>query len=165
MLTGARREEIGGLRWSEVDLDKALITLPPGRTKTAREHVVPLSTLALEVIEAQPRRDRAHVFGAGGQHGYKGFSQGKAELDARTKIEPPWVIHDLRRTVSTKLNGELGIQPHVVEAVLGHHQGGIASIYNRASYLREMTQALSLWADCVLSIVEDRASKVVMLRA
>jgi hypothetical protein len=63
------------------------------------------------------------------------------------------------------MNGELGVQPHVVEAVLGHHQGGVASIYNRASYLREMAQALSLWAEHVLAIVENRPAKVVSLRA
>jgi integrase len=164
LLTGARREEVGGLRWSEIDIDKALITLPPGRTKTAREHVVPLSALALEVIEAQPRRDgRDYVFGEG-PRGYKGFSQGKAELDARTKIDPGWVVHDLRRTVSTRMNGELGVAPHVVEACLGHRTGGIAGIYNRASYLREMTQALALWGEHVASIVERREAKVVALR-
>jgi integrase len=164
LLTGCRREEIGGLRWSEVDLDKALITLPPGRTKTNREHIVPLSATAIEVLEAQPRRDREPVFGEGKTHGYRGWSQGKATLDANVKIEP-WVIHDLRRTVSTRMNGELGIQPHVVEAVLGHHQGGVASIYNKASYLREMAQALALWSERVAAIVEDRPAKVVSLRA
>ena len=93
ILTGCRREEIGGLKWDEIDFDKATITLPPARTKTAREHIVPLSALALSIIEAQPRRDREHVFGDG-RHGYGGFGQGKAELDARTKIELGWVGHD-----------------------------------------------------------------------
>jgi integrase len=164
LLTGARREEIGGLRWSEIDLGKALVTLPPARTKNAREHIIPLSALALSILEAQPRRDRDHVFGEGPTHGYRGYSQGKFELDSRAPIAP-WVLHDLRRTVSTGLNGELGVQPHIVEAVLGHHQGGIASIYNRASYLREMTQALALWGEHIAAIVEDRPAKVVSLRA
>jgi integrase len=165
LLTGCRREEIGSLKWSEVDLDKALITLPPARTKGAREHIVPLSAMAMEIVEAQPRREgRDFIFGDG-PHGYKGFSQGKAELDARAKIAPGWVVHDLRRTVSTRMNGELGIQPHVVESVLGHHQGGIASIYNRHSYQNEMRQALALWAERVAAIVEDRPAKVVSLRA
>jgi integrase len=165
MLTGCRREEIGGLAWSEIDFDKATITLPLSRTKTKREHIVPLSAMALEVLDAQPRRDREHVFGDGPMRGYRGWSQGKATLDASTAVSPEWVLHDLRRTVSLRMNGELGVQPHVVEAVLGHHQGGVASIYNRASYLREMTQALALWAERLASIVEKREAKVVPLRA
>jgi integrase len=165
LLTGCRREEIGGLRWSEIDFDKALIVLPPERTKTKREHLVPLSAMAIEIIEAQPRREgRDYVFGDG-PHGYKGFSQGKAELDARAKIGPPWVIHDLRRTVSTRMNGEGIAQPHIVERILGHHQGGIAAVYNKSSYLREMTLALALWTERVAAIVEDRPSKVISLRA
>jgi integrase len=166
LLTGCRREEIGGLAWSEIDLDKGLITLPPSRTKTNREHVIPLSAPALDVLEAQPRREgRDYVFGEG-PHGYKGFSQGKAELDARTKIEPPWVVHDLRRTTSTRLH-ELGVQPHIVEAVLAHvgHKSGVAGVYNKAAYTNEKRQVLALWGEHIAAIVEDRPAKVVSLRA
>ena len=68
MLTGARRGEIGSLRWSEIDMDAATITLPPARTKNKREHVIPLSPQALAILAA--RRDvgdeeRDHVFGRG----------------------------------------------------------------------------------------------------
>jgi integrase len=166
MLTGCRREEIGGLAWSEIDLDKGLITLPPSRTKTNREHVIPLSAPALDVLEAQPRREgRDYVFGEG-PHGYKGFSQGKADLDARTKIEPPWVVHDLRRTVSTRLH-ELGVQPHIVESVLAHvgHKSGVAGVYNKAAYANEKRQALALWGEYVAALVEERESKIVPMRA
>ena len=99
-----------------------------------------------------------------GPGGYRGWSQGKATLDERAPIEP-WVVHDLRRTVSTRLNGELGVQPHVVEAILGHHQGGVASIYNRASYLREMRQALDMWSERIAAIAEQREAKIIPLRA
>jgi integrase len=165
MLLGCRRAEIGGLKWSEIDLGKATITLPAARTKNEREHVIPLSAPAIEILEAQPRREGCdHVFGERGDNGFSSWSRGKAELDARAPIAPGWVLHDLRRTVSTRMNGELGIQPHVVEAVLGHHQGGVASIYNRASYLNEMRQALDMWAERVAAIVEERESKVVALQ-
>ena len=166
LLTGARREEVGGLRWSEIDFDKALVTLPPARTKTNREHSIPLSALALDVLVGQPRREgRDYVFGEG-PHGYKGFSQPKAALDRRTKIEPGWVVHDLRRTTSTRLH-ELGVQPHVVESVLGHvgHKSGVAGVYNKATYASEKRQALALWSEHVTAIVEDRPAKVVSLRA
>ena len=64
ILTGCRREEIGGLRWSEINLDAGTITLPAERCKNGREHVLTLPDVALDIIRAVPRRDgRDHVFG------------------------------------------------------------------------------------------------------
>ena len=63
--------------------------------------------------------------------------------------------------------GDLGIAPHVVEAVLNHqsgHKGGIAGVYNRARYTAEKAQALALWADHVMALVEGRKSNVTPLK-
>ena len=63
---------------------------------------------------------------------------------------------------------ELGVQPHIVEAVLGHvsgHKAGVAGVYNKAAYAAEKAAALALWAEHVLAIVEGRAAKVVSFRA
>ena len=63
---------------------------------------------------------------------------------------------------------ELGVQPHIVEAVLNHvsgHKGGVAGIYNRATYDKEKRGALNLWAEHVLATVEGRPAVVVPLRA
>ena len=66
MLTGCRRDEIGSLRWSEIDVKGKAITLPGSRTKNGREHVVPLSGEALAIVKAIPHRgDRELVFGDG----------------------------------------------------------------------------------------------------
>jgi hypothetical protein len=76
-------------------------------------------------------------------------------------------LHDLRRSVATHM-AELGVQPHIVEAVLNHvsgHKAGVAGIYNKAAYEREKRQALAIWADHVMAAVEGRASNVVPLRA
>ena len=59
LLTGCRREEIGGLCWSEIDLDKAIIILGSKRTKNGEAHVIPLSAPAAEILRAQPRRINA----------------------------------------------------------------------------------------------------------
>src|SRR5215218_5756951 len=51
-------------------------------------------------------------------------------------LSRPWRLHDIRRTVAARL-AELGVQPHVIEAVLSHvsgHKAGVAGIYNRALY-------------------------------
>ena len=65
LLTGARRDEIGGLKWDEIDFDSAIISLPGERTKNSKPFDIPLAPATLTILEAQPRRDRAFVFGRG----------------------------------------------------------------------------------------------------
>jgi len=151
ILTGQRREEIGGLRWSEVDFDRGLIALPPERTKNKRLHELPLSSAARAVLERQPRRsERDLVFGLR-QGGFSGWSDRKARLDACVPMAS-WRLHDLRRTAATMMADRLGVLPHIVEAILNHvsgHRAGVAGIYNRARYLDAMRDALERWADHV----------------
>ena len=165
LLTGQRREEVGSLRWSEVELDRGLVILPPERTKNSRQHEVPLSRQAKTIVARQPKRKgRDFVFGIG-EAGFSGWSDCKARLDQalltarrqpnrKAKAMPDWRLHDLRRTCATGM-AELGVQPHIIEAVLNHvsgHKAGVAGIYNRARYADEMREALARWADHVASI-------------
>jgi integrase len=94
----------------------------------------------------------------------------KQRLDKRiAKTGAPlaaWVVHDLRRTAATRM-AELGVQPHIVEAVLNHvsgHKAGVAGIYNRATYSHEKRAALNLWAEHVLAAVEGRTATVVPMK-
>ena len=113
-----------------------MIVLPPDRTKNGREHQLPLSTMALDVLAAQPRRiGREPVFGEG-RGGFSGWSVSKQVLDQAAKLKATWTQHDLRRTAATRM-ADLGVQPHIIEAVLNHvsgHKSGVAGIYNRSSY-------------------------------
>jgi integrase len=149
ILTGQRREEIGGLRWSEIDFDRDLIVFPTARTKNKRLHELPLSQQARAILERQPRReDRDLIFGLG-QGGFSGWSDCKAALDERLKLKSDWHLHDIRRTVATIMADKLGVLPHIIEAILNHvsgHRAGVAGIYNRAKYEAEMRQALQRWA-------------------
>jgi len=143
ILTAQRREEIGGLRWSEIDVERGLIVLPPLRTKNKRLHELPLSNQAKAILERQPRRGE-FVFG----RRFTNWSGHKASLDRRLNFNS-WRLHDLRRTAATQM-AELGILPHIIEAVLNHvsgHKSGVAGIYNRARYEGEMRFALQRWAD------------------
>ena len=149
LLTGARRNEIGHLQWSEVDLPRKLIVLPPNRTKNGKPFELPLSHQALAVIERTPRRNSSD-FLFSDKLGFKDWGGAKAVLDKRIGIAP-WTLHDLRRSCATGM-AELGTQPHIIEAVLNHisgHKGGVAGIYNRARYTDEMRSALQRWADYV----------------
>jgi integrase len=170
MLTGQRAGEIGGLRWGEI-VDDSII-LPPERVKNARTHIVPLSGAASAIIEKQVRRaGRDLVFGWG-EGGFQGWSNSKEALDKRITEAggnpmAGWVLHDLRRTVATRMN-DLGIAPpHVIEAILNHvsgHKAGVAGVYNRSDYAREKKNALALWAEHLRSVVDSYERKVDPLR-
>jgi integrase len=105
LLTGCRREEIAGLHWSEVQADK--IAIGADRMKGKLPHEVPLAPMIKAALPPRPENADGHVFGRRGT-GFSGFSDGKEKLDARlakTGLNiPPWGLHDLRRTVSTRLH-------------------------------------------------------------
>jgi integrase len=159
ILTGQRRDEIAGLRWSEIDFDRGIISLPGSRTKNGRPHELPMAATVRSLLEAQERTERELVFGKG-DGPFSAFSRSKAILDARiARLGPlePWLLHDLRRSAATGM-AEIGIQPHVIEAVLNHvsgHKGGIAGIYNRAQYSAEKAEALARWDEHVGAVVSS----------
>jgi integrase len=171
MLTGARRDEVASLRWDEIDLEGALITLPPVRMKGKRLHEIPLAPKALEILRAQPRRDRELVFGYG-VRGFQDWSGAKKDLEAQLAasgvVINNWRLHDLRRSISTTMHERLGVMPHIVEAVLAHSDGhlrGVAGVYNKSRYLDQKRRALEKWADHIEEIVSGRrAGTVVELR-
>lgn len=167
LLTGQRRSEVSEMTEAELDLDKRLWTMGGDRTKNRREHIVPLSDPVLAILEAAPRirNDRRLIFTTNGETPPSGFSKsvdacrGKMnELAGETL--PRWSLHDLRRTVSTMMNDELAIDPHIVEAILNHVSGsraGVAGTYNRAGYLKQKQAALEAWGRYVESLVSGKA--------
>jgi integrase len=174
LLTGVRKSEALGAKWSEFDLDdpaRAVWRVPASRFKSQREHIVPLSPAALAVLAAIPRH----------QHGDFVFSctfgrtpalvlhAGKARLDELMRRElpelPPWQTHDLRRVVRTKL-AALGVADAIGEATLGHARRGLQGVYDTHSYAAEVRRALTLFADEVARITSGRPDdgKVLPLR-
>ena len=154
LLTAQCRDEVAGMRWSELDLDAKVWCLAGERTKNRRPHEVPLSTQALDLLRARPRRSgRDLVFGEGADP-FSGFGRAKAALDAASGVSD-WTLHDLRRSAVTHM-AELGIAPHVIETVINHvsgHKGGIAGVYNRAAYRADKAAALQRWADWLEGVV------------
>lgn len=168
LLTGQRKSEVNEMTEGELDLDKRLWTIPADRTKNRREHVVPLTDPVLAILEAAPRikNDSGLVFTTNGETPPSGFT--KPVEACRAKMEelagetlPHWTLHDLRRTVSTMMNDELAIDPHIVEAVLNHVSGsraGVAGTYNRAGYQKQKQAALEAWGRYVESLVSGKAA-------
>src|SRR5262249_57088753 len=117
-LTGCRREEIGGMRWSEIDLDSGALALPKERTKNGRPHTVPLMPLALSILETVPQRadGRDHVFGERSPAGVTRWGETKHDLDRRlARRGKEWRPHDFRPTGAAPV-GDLGVQPHIIQA-------------------------------------------------
>lgn len=165
ILTACRREEIGGLRWSEIDLDAGTLTLPKERVKNKHEHTLPLTPLALSIFNSVPERiGPDHVFGNRSDVGFTRWDAAKDDLESRLAGKVTgWRLHDLRRTVATWMAEHGNVEPHIVEAVLNHysgHRGGVAGVYNRSRYERQIRAALSTWDDHVRSLIEGGERKV-----
>jgi integrase len=184
LLTAQRRDEVGGMRWSELDLDKRTWTLPRHRAKTDRGHEVQLSDTAVDVLRSLPRiasggkEQDGLVFTTTGRTAVSGFGNVKRRLDVMmaearrrslglseySKI-PDWRLHDLRRTAATGM-ARLNIAPHVVDKILNHSGGairGVAAVYNRHAYLEERRGALEAWGRYVGNLVSPAPAHIVRL--
>jgi integrase len=154
LLTGQRRGEVAGMSWSEIDFEKAVWTIPAKRAKNATQHAVPLAPFVVDILRSLPRFLNSDlVFTTTGRTPISGFGRFKRRVD-QNGTGDAWRLHDLRRTVATNM-ALVGIQPHIIEAVLNHKSGivsGVAAIYNRHAYLDEKREALNTWATKVLKI-------------
>jgi integrase len=165
MLTGCRRDEIGGLRWSEIAPDRTSFTLPAERVKNNHAHTLPLLELARDIIDSVPQRvDRDCLFGTYSANGFAGWHKVKKAFDARLgdAVGGKWRLHDLRRTFVTRLC-DIGIEPHVVEQAVNHrsgHKGGVAGIYNRARYEKQIRAALARWEDYLQSTIVETDRRI-----
>lgn len=155
MLTGQRRDEVGGMTWDELSSDWSVWTIPSTRAKNGAAHIVPLAQPVVEFLRTTPRL--ADLVFPGERGAFGGWSKAKAALDARSGVKD-WRLHDLRRTMATGLQ-RLGVRLEVTEAVMNHTSGsraGIVGIYQRHDFANEKRAALLAWAEHVTAIVEGR---------
>lgn len=153
MLTLSRRTEAAAARWSEMNLEARLWTIPPGRTKNGQHHIVPLSPQAIDVLH-EARRSSAS------EYVFPSTAKAHAHLDPHlltravsricTRFElPPGSPHDFRRTGATVLTGErYRVRRFIVGMVLGHTPDdgpAVTAIYDRNEYLPEKREALNAW--------------------
>jgi integrase len=166
LFSGQRRNEIAGMRWTEVDLDKRLWIIPSERMKSDAPHIVPLSSTIVEILQDLPRWTGPFVFSTtSGERPISGFSKLKTKIDGLMPDVAEWRFHDLRRTVRTRLSA-LRISDIVAELCIGHTQKGLHKIYNQHAYFDERREAFGAWDAWLMSIVEPGAGgNVVPLRA
>jgi integrase len=159
ILTGQRRGEIAGLTWSEIDMDRRLISLPRDRVKNDRAHEIPLSPQAAALIEALPRDSERYALSLRGGP-MNGFGKLKARLNRLSGIAD-FTLHDLRRTVASGM-ARLEIALPVIEKVLNHTSGsfaGIVGIYQRHDFAKEKQAALEAWGDHVAAVVSEKRGR------
>ena len=160
LVTGQRVGEVAGMRRAELDLAAQEWKLPGTRTKNAHAHVVPLSALALGLLEEAlaDAGKSPFVFPSGAGALPPGIvAQTLARVRSRIGLEH-WTVHDLRRTAITGM-ARLGVAPIVLGHVANHRTttkaGVTLGIYSHHDYASEKRQALELWAERVLEIISQ----------
>jgi integrase len=183
VLTGQRRNEVGWARWSEINLEQKLWTIPASRMKGGAAHVVPLTDDVLAILKELPRfKAGDYLFSSTfGKKPVRGFNRAKRALDRhmlrswralgrirgedrRDRTIQPFVIHDVRRTMRTGLSAIPNISDLVRELVIGHTKPGLHKVYDQYAYLNEKRHALDAWAGRLRSIIEPQPAIVVELR-
>lgn len=147
LLTLVRPSEASGARWAEIDLDAKLWTIPAERMKAKREHIVPLSPQALDIIEVMKpvSAHREHVFPSRNDPKQPMNSQTANAALKRIGYGGKLVAHGLRAIASTALN-EHGFNADVIEAVLAHtDKNEIRIAYNRSTYLEHRVDMMKWW--------------------
>jgi integrase len=187
MVTGQRRDEIGEASWPEIrpagwrEDPKAWVSLviPPSRMKMDAGHIVPLVPMAVDLLRPiQAGEAGQFIFTTtAGKKPVNGYSKAKMRLDkviAKARAEaragegakvkpsdflPHWILHDLRRTMRTRMSG-LPIEQHVREMVIAHSKKGITKAYDWHAYDTEKRGAMLLWANKLRDIVEPPPANV-----
>lgn len=178
LLTAQRRGEVASMEWTEIDMTKALWTIPPQKAKNDDANVVPLSPLAIRIL----REIKTNVLlaGSGSNRNYRlpqlkpfelptpspyvfaskkdpnkhfnGFSKAKKRLTEYSKVEA-WVVHDLRRTVTTGL-GSFDVPREIQKRILNHAQNDVTDIYDQNRYIEQRRKALERWSQHVQNAIE-----------
>lgn len=151
LLTLVRPSEASGARWSEIDLDAKLWTIPAERMKAKREHIVPLSTQALDILEVMKpiSAHREHVFPSRNDPKQPMNSQTANAALKRIGYGGKLVAHGLRSIASTSMN-EAGFNSDVIEAALAHiDKNEVRRAYNLSTYLQKRIELMSWWGELI----------------
>ena len=168
LLTGQRKSEVAGARWSEIDLVSRTWTIPSHRYKTGTAQLVALSEPLVQLLthlKAHRGNSGDLVFShTGGATQMNSFSKAVARLRKQVASEfakqnpgvslPHWVLHDWRRTTRTQL-AALGVPIHIAKLIMGHGKEGMDKVYDQHTYIAQMRQGLELWAKYLVAISEE----------
>ena len=153
ILTGQRRDEVRLMSHDELDLQRGLWVLPPERTKSKRQHVVPLSDPVCAELKALNTSGR-YVFSVNGETPYAGLKRVKSRLESESGITN-WRFHDFRRTFSTSLSA-LKIPYRDRRLCLNHSvQDSLDDVYDQYDFIEEKRNAMDAWANRIQLITSQ----------
>lgn len=179
ILTGARRGEVAGMRWDELDFEAGTWTLPSERTKNRRAHTIYLSELAknllknlipvtgtsLFVLDTGRQEQSSHIH----EDSLTGVIAKLRGLKGAKKLTPlaelkPFTIHDLRRSAATAWCEYLKTDPHVIERMLNHQSNTkLIATYQSTVYVEEQRAAWLAWGKKIEDLLEARENSPSLL--
>jgi integrase len=161
LCTAQRRGEVASMKWSQLGADGW--RLPASNAKTKVGHLVPLSSLAREIISGLPQIGE-YVFRAHRDAPLQGWSKAKAKLDGLVTLPEPWQVEDMRRSAATHMRS-LAVDRLVIDKILNHAEQGVTKVYDRWSADPEKATAMERWANRLREIISGAPSeKLVAMR-
>jgi len=160
ILTATRTGEVRKARWSEVDIDKAVWTIPAERMKMAREHRVPLPDRCLQILSTvRPITEAGGWLFEGRKPGHGLSKQAMRKLLER--LDEPFTIHGFRSTFRDWCSEQTGFPYAAVERCLAHEPGNkVEAAYARSDLLDRRREIMDAWQAYVLSVVNDKNNVV-----
>ena len=156
LATAQRKGEVVAAEWDEFDLVSGWWTIPAEKAKNNQTHRVPLSTLAIQILDSikklnessrflfPAKRKDTHITGASVDHAVR-----RSDFNG----VKPWTPHDCRRSAASYMTS-LGISRLVVSKILNHSESGsVTAVYDRHSYDAEKRLALESWAQKLNEII------------
>lgn len=165
LLTGQRRSEVAEMRWSELDFDNREWNLPAERTKSGRNHTLPLTDSALEILEALPRFEGSDIVftTTHGEKPINGHNSAKRRLDKLSGVED-FKLKDLRETVSTTMRKRLSITSDVAGQVLNHAPKGVTERHYASEHsISDKRMALTKWEAYIHGLLTGGKGTVIQL--
>jgi integrase len=150
--TGMRKGEVANLQSRDLNFDERTIMVRAAVSKNGRERIIPMADAIAPMLEARAEglKREQFIFGEGSGFGapMSGWDKATDRLRAQMPEGDHWTLHDIRRTVVTRLT-DAGVEKLVVEDLVGHVSGdraGVAGVYNRSITLSRQTLAVRDWA-------------------
>ncbi len=163
LLTAARTNEVIGANWNEIDLKDAVWTIPAHRMKAGREHRVPLTNRAIEILRGVTRvADNPHVFS--GQRRGAGLSN-MAMLELMRNMRPGLTVHGFRSSFRTWIAERTNFSADVAEAALAHTVSSkVEAAYQRGDLFDKRRRLMEAWAQFCTEVSAEQLGRVVALR-
>ncbi|OGT07868.1 MAG: hypothetical protein A2X78_04155 [Gammaproteobacteria bacterium GWE2_37_16] len=151
LVTAQRKGEVVGAEWDEFDFKNARWTIPASKAKNGNNNIVPLSELALELLQELKTLSNGSKWLLPSPRGDKHIIPTAIDRALRNNINKfkdvkPFTPHDLRRTAASHMTA-LGVSRLVVSKLLNHVENSVTAIYDRHSYDKEKRAAVDAWSE------------------